>query len=139
MSYLNQPLAYFSSIPARICALLSLTASLLSTSCIGPVVEVIKVDPLIAEKLRTEIPVYGQSQLTNVHYKDVLPLQATSCKNMLWDPPATEQDATDQLRFKAHRLRANGIMNLICFSGVGIDKNCWGSVTCNASAIQVSP
>jgi hypothetical protein len=125
---------------------LPLAAGVLVAGCFniplhGPFVEVIKVDQLTAEKLKTEIPVYDRDQLKGVRYKVVQPLEATSCKNLLWDPPATEQDATDQLRFKARTVRANGLMNLSCFTGEGTSlyKNCWQSVTCNAIAIQVSP
>ena len=98
-------------------------------------------DQLTAEKLKTEIPVYDRDQLKGVRYKVVQPLESTSCKNLLWDPPATEQDATDQLRFKARTVRANGMMNLSCFTkeGTSLYKNCWQSVTCNAIAIQMSP
>ena len=70
----------------------------------------------------------------------VLPLEATSCKQLLWDPPATVEDATDQLRFKARTARANGIMDVSCGQkeGTSLSKNCWETVTCNATAIQVS-
>lgn len=140
MRHLGHVLAPFASLLVLAPALLPLAAGVLVAGC-GPFVEVIKVDQLTAEKLKTEIPVYDRDQLKGVRYKVVQPLEATSCKNLLWDPPATEQDATDQLRFKARTVRANGLMNLSCFTGEGTSlyKNCWQAFTCNAIAIQVSP
>ena len=146
MRHLGHVLAPFASLLVLAPALLPLAAGVLVAGCFnlplhGPFVEVIKVDQLTAEKLKTEIPVYDRDQLKGVRYKVVQPLEATSCKNMLWDPPPTEQDATDQLRFKARTVRANGMMNLSCFTkeGTSLSKNCWQSFTCNAIAIQVSP
>jgi len=140
MRHLGRVLAPFASLLVLAPALLPLAAGVLVAGCIGPFVEVIKVDQLTAEKLKTEIPVYDRDQLKGVRYKVVQPLEATSCKSLLWDPPATEQDATDQLRFKARTVRANAMMNLSCFTkeGMSTSKNCWQSVTCNAIAIQVS-
>jgi uncharacterized protein YbjQ (UPF0145 family) len=59
----------------------------------------------------------------------------------LWDPPATNEDAIDQLRFKASRLGANGIAQVFCDSGGEFDlgKNCWSSVKCRGTAIEVPP
>ena len=147
MRHLGHVLAPFASLLVLAPALLPLAAGVLVAGCgggpylHGPFVEVIKVDQLTAEKLKTEIPVYDRDQLKGVRYKVVQPLEATSCKNLLWDPPPTEQDATDQLRFKARTVRANGMMNLSCFTkeGTSLYKNCWQSFTCNAIAIQVSP
>ena len=144
MRHLGYVLAPFASLLVLVPALLPLAAGVLVVGCIylhGPFVEVIKVDQLTAENLKTEIPVYDRDQLKGVRYKVVQPLEATSCKNLLWDPPATEQDATDQLRFKARTVRANGMMNLSCFTkeGTSLYKNCWQSVTCNAIAILMSP
>lgn len=140
MRHLGRLLASIALIPALISALFPLAVGLLSASC-GPFVEVIKVDQRTAENLKTEIPVYDREKLKGISYKVVQPLEATSCKNLLWDPPATEQDATDQLRFKARSVHANGIMNMSCFDteGTSMYKNCWQSITCNAIAIQVSP
>jgi hypothetical protein len=72
-------------------------------------------------------------------YKAIQQIEATSCRSKLWDPPATNEDAIDQLRFKASRLGANGIAEVFCDSGGEFDlgKNCWSSVKCRGTAIEV--
>lgn len=60
----------------------------------------------------------------------------------LSDPPATNEDAIDQLRFKAARLRVNGIMDVFFCDSAGsfdLGKNCWSSVKCRGTAITVGP
>ena len=132
--------ASFAKLLALVPALLPLAASALVAGCLSPPL-VIKVDQPTAEKLKTEIPVYDRENLKGVSYKVVLPLEATSCKQPLWDLPATEQNAIDQLRFKARTVRANGIMNVSCGAkeGFSLVKNCYETVTCIATAVRVGP
>ena len=129
----------FASLLALAPALLPLAVGALVAGCAESFVE-IKMDQPAAEKLKTEIPIYTQEQLRGSNYKVVLPLKATSCKHLLWDPPITTEDATAQLRFQARTARANGIMSVTCSDkeGFSLTKNCWESITCNAIAIQVS-
>jgi len=101
--------------------------------------EVPKVGQLTTEERKTEIPIYDQTKLKGITYEVVQVIEATSCKHLPWASPATEQEATDQLRLKAHSLHANGIINMRCFGKTGVTNNCWESITCNAVAIQVSP
>lgn len=101
---------------------------------------VIKIDPPTAERLRTEIRVYDREDLKGVNYKVVLPVEAVSRQASGWEAPATEQNATDQLRLKVRTLRANGIMNLICVKeGMSLIRNDLGFVMCKALAIEVTP
>ncbi len=118
---------------------LVLVVGALEASCVGPRVEVVRVNPTEAEKLRKEIALYESEKMTGVTYKVLEPIEATSCKLKLWDPTASEQDATDQLRFKAAELGANGLLNISCGRKqmTSLTKNCWESITCNAAAIQV--
>jgi uncharacterized protein YbjQ (UPF0145 family) len=59
---------------------------------------------------------------------------------MLWAPSPTQDDATDQLRVKAARLDANGVLNVMCEapSGPSLITNCWSSLTCHGAAIKVT-
>lgn len=101
--------------------------------------EVPEVRRLTAEELKTETPIYDQTKLKGITYEVVQVIEATSCKHLPWASPPTEQEAIDQLRLTAHSLHANGIINMRCFGKAGVTNNCWGSITCNAVAIQVSP
>ncbi len=116
-----------------------LLAAAVPAGC-GPFVEVVKVDQAEADRLRAQIATYESEKLAAGSYKVLQPIEATSCKLMLWDPPATEQDAIDQLRTKAAKLDANGLMNMSCGAkqGTSLGKNCWESITCNAAAIHVA-
>jgi uncharacterized protein YbjQ (UPF0145 family) len=64
-------------------------------------------------------------------------MQATSCKNKVWDPPATKGNALQQLRLKALRAGANALVN-VNFDDQGTDTwgtNCWQSVTATGDAV----
>ena len=71
----------------------------------------------------------------------IQPIRATSCKQKIWDPGASQEDAIDQLRAKASRLGRNGIAGVICDDpeGMTLSKNCWSAFTCRANAIRTSP
>ncbi len=68
------------------------------------------------------------------------PVNATSCKNMMTDPPATRGDALRQLRLKALRMGANAVVN-VYFDERGTDAwgtNCWESVTATGDAVVIA-
>ena len=99
--------------------------------------ELIRVDPLTVDALRRDVPVYRLADLSEKNYRVVRPVTATSCSIKTWDPAPTPDDAIDQLRVKAARLGANGIMNVTCEPPVGVSvaMTCWASLTCHAAAI----
>jgi hypothetical protein len=99
--------------------------------------EVIRVDPLTVDALRRDVPVYRLGDLSEKNYRVVRPVTATSCSIKTWDPAPTPEDAIDQLRVKAARLGANGIMNVMCErpEGVSLAMTCWASLTCHGAAI----
>ena len=109
--------------------------------CIGPLVPVIKLEKELAMRLRKEIPVFDISELQEEKYRRIGQIEATSCMNKIWDSPASREDATDQLRYKASVLGGNGITNLNCEQreGTNLAKNCWNSVTCYGVAILLEP
>jgi uncharacterized protein YbjQ (UPF0145 family) len=67
-------------------------------------------------------------------------VNATSCKHLTSDPPATRGDALRQLRFKASKLGANAVVN-VYFDSRGTDPwgtNCWESVTATGDAVIIA-
>lgn len=115
--------------------------SIFHLSCFGPFVRVIDVDEAAAEKLKSEVKIYDSSELKNVKYERIDSIDATSCMNKLWDPPASEENAISQLRYRAVSLGGNGITNLLCGkeAGTSLRTNCWNSITCRGVAIKIVP
>ena len=71
-------------------------------------------------------------------YRVIGSVSATSCKAMAWDPDASEEDATNQILYKASELGADAIYDLKCgeLKGTSFSENCWNSLTCKAVAIE---
>jgi hypothetical protein len=88
--------------------------SCLVTSCFGSFSDHITIDPTTVADLRRQVPVYSESDVHTREYVLQQPLSAISCKNKLWDPAPTQEDATDQLRVKAARLGGNGLLHVVC-------------------------
>jgi len=68
----------------------------------------------------------------------VAEIDATSCKNKLWDPDPSQSNAIDQMKVKAAALGANGIA-AITFNDAGTSfmSNCWSSITAQGTAFRV--
>ncbi len=124
-----------------LCLSLSYVLLLLVHGCVGPLVPVIKLNRETAMRLRKEISIYEISQLKDTEFVRIAQVEATSCMNKIWDPPSSEEDALDQLRYKAAAMGANGLTNVICekCEGTNLAKNCWNSVTCYGVAILLEP
>lgn len=105
----------------------------------GPQIAVLKVDPSTALEVRNAVKIYTTRQLAEKEYEDLGPIEATSCKSLMWEPVPTREDAVNQLRVRTINLGGNGLLNLICDAreGTSVSKNCWSSITCAASAIEV--
>lgn len=110
----------------------------ISFGCMGPLVPVIRIDDETKHRLSKEIDVYEGSNLKSLAYRRLGPIQATSCMNKIWDPPASRDNALDQLRYKTSAMGGNAVINLMCEGdeGTNIAKNCWSSITCYAVAIN---
>lgn len=108
--------------------------------CFGPFFEHIRVDPTTVDELRRQVPVYTENDFQGREYTIIRSLNATSCKNNLWDPWPTSGNAIDQLRVKAARLGGNGLFNVWCEapSGTSLTTNCWSSLTCHGAAVKVT-
>jgi hypothetical protein len=122
--------------PLRIVSALTLFVAIYGC---GPQVAVLKVDPSTALMARSSVKIYTTRQLADKKYEDFGPIEATSCKSLMWEPVPTREDAVNQLRVRAMNLGGNGLLNLMCDAreGTSVSKNCWSSITCAASAIQV--
>ena len=113
-----------------------LVCLLLLGAC-SPFVEVLRLDDDVRARVRAEVKQYTDPPASSTAIKD---LEATSCQLGLSHPKATNQDAIDQLHFKASRLGANGLANVFCDTPGTFDlgKNCWTSVKCRGTAIKVA-
>lgn len=68
------------------------------------------------------------------------PVEATSCKHLLTDPPSSRANATEQLKIKTLRMGGDAVIDYSCDSA-GTDAhgtNCWNSVACGGTAVKVS-
>jgi hypothetical protein len=66
-------------------------------------------------------------------------VQATSCKFLLWDAPASTGDAIEQVKVKAHRAGADSVVDVTCDDlGASLETNCWSSITCSGIAVNVA-
>jgi hypothetical protein len=99
----------------------------LVAGCFGPSSEYIQIDPTTVGDLRRHVPLYTENVVHDREYAILQPLSAISCKNLLWAPSPTQDDATDQLRVKAARLGGDGLLNVRCEapSGTSLITNCW--------------
>jgi hypothetical protein len=109
------------------------------SACTGPLVPVIEIDKQTSARLRTAVPVLETAPLPDVAHVRREPLEATSCKLLLWDSDATSDNAIDQLRYQAEQLGANAVAEVRCgaIEDTSYDKNCWNSVTCRGVAIKL--
>ena len=92
------------------------------------------------------LPPETATQANNVQILDAVPpratlvglVTATSCKNLMWQPEATQGDALAQLKVKAVNLGANAISG-VSYSpdGTSLVTNCWSSVTATGTAVKV--
>jgi hypothetical protein len=114
--------------------------SFLVAGCFGPSVAYIQMDPATVGELRGQVPLYTEHAVQGREYAIIQPLSGISCKNMVWAPSPTRNDATDQLRVQAARLDGNGLLDVTCEapSGPSLLTNCWSSLTCHGAAIQVT-
>ena len=104
----------------------------------GPKVERVLLTEQYRADLRSRVAQYTEPP---PNYKTLQQIEATSCRYLFWEEPATQEDAIDQLRFKAARLGANGILDVSCDGKriFNLVKDCWSLVKCRGMAIDVGP
>jgi hypothetical protein len=121
-----------------ICNVLALVVSISAFAC-GPSVDVLHVNEQAAERLEKEVKIYDSTDKSSSWYATLGLVHASSCKLNFWDPPATQEDALVQLRYKAKALGADGLTDINCtHGGPSLSLGCWDSFTCQARAIRVT-
>jgi len=119
---------------------LILLSSLILSSC-GPKVDVLDLST-VDQKILTEASKVQIFKLDNAQPKPEIKeyvgeITAYSCKHLSWDPPASKGDALKQLKVKAVKQGANGVID-ITFDARGTDTfgtNCWESVQASGTAV----
>lgn len=103
----------------------------------GSFVEVVDVSAARAGPAAS-VQVLTREQLQGRKTEMVQTISATSCKNKIWDPEPTQENAVEQLRVKAARIGANTVTNLFCRPepNVNLGTNCWSAVVCEAAALR---
>lgn len=107
-------------------------------ACAGPLVPVAKVDDGQAVELQKTVRVFPPDQ-TPKTARALGSVTATSCKNKMWDKDPTEEDATNQLSLYSRGMGGNAVGNLVCepVAGTSLATNCWSSITCRGTAINL--
>lgn len=116
------------------------TALLSLTGCVGPLVQHVRIDDSTVGVLKERVVVLSEEQSKQRKFTVISPIKATSCKNKLWEPAPSNEDATNQLRVMASSLGADALVNVYCEApqGTSLTTNCWSSVVCHAAAARLA-
>jgi hypothetical protein len=112
-------------------------SAFLLTAC-GSFVEIRDEAKLSQNKLQeiNDLPIYEQREVKRGSYKSLGDFHGYSCKNKIWDKPATKSDAMKQLKIKASSAGANAVILDSCYGeGTTYSKNCWEAFTCSGAAV----
>jgi uncharacterized protein YbjQ (UPF0145 family) len=119
---------------------LILLSSIILSGC-GPKVDVLDLSTvdqkILSEASKVQIFKLDNAQPKPEIEKYVGEITAYSCKHLSWDPPASKGDALKQLKVKAVKQGANGVID-ITFDARGTDTfgtNCWESVQASGTAV----
>lgn len=84
------------------------------------------------------MPIYNEAQLKDKKYKILNVVEGISCKNKLWNRPATKTNSILQSKYWAYMMGADAILNIQCEKPrkTKTTYNCWESITCTAQAIK---
>jgi hypothetical protein len=113
---------------------------LLLSGCFGPRVSVLRLREDDAQRLAQEVPILdADAPVSAMDHLDEV--SAVSCRNKIWDKTASEEDALNQLRYRATLMGGNALAPVLCErpEGTNLLRNCWTSVTCHGAAVRVSP
>ena len=109
--------------------------------CTGPIVHIQEIDPLITNR----VIIHPNNLILQKEGVKVLGIvDATSCKHLAWEPPASLENCTSQMQMKAAKLGANGLIvggaerQVADLIKTGINRNCWSTVDCTGIAIIVT-
>jgi hypothetical protein len=117
-----------------------LTLSIAISAC-GPRVERIKMASVTPaeEQAAIRVRIFPVGSTYPEVIRHLGPISAFSCKNKVWDKPASTGDAFAQLRLKALRMGANAVIDVTSDTR-GTDTwgtNCWESVQAEGTAVVV--
>jgi hypothetical protein len=113
-------------------------STILLAGCIGALVHIESVDKQTIDRVQVFA---DKSILQNANVRILGVVDATSCRNLAWEPPASIENCTMQMQMRARRLGANGIVlgasddKIANFLSTGINRNCWSTVDCTGVAI----
>jgi outer membrane murein-binding lipoprotein Lpp len=113
------------------------SATLFLAGCVGPMVPIQSVETtgIQVAEAAAKITVVSADKAKTM--QDIGEVKGYSCKNKLWDPAATADAATFQVKLAAAQRDATAITNLKCSEGAtSFATNCWQSFTCTASALR---
>lgn len=124
----------------NISKVIALSSIALLTGCVGPLVRIEKID----DATKNKVQVYPDSTiLQKTGVKSLGIVEATSCRNQAWEPPASLENCTAQMQVRAAKIGANGLIvgagdrQVANFITTGINRNCWSTVDCTGVAIVV--
>ena len=126
----------------KISTTLFVVSTLISLSgCVGPLVRIESIDNQTISKVKV-FP--DNTVLQNPKVRILGVVEATSCRNLAWEPPASIENCTAQMQMRAAKLGANGIIlgvadrKVADFISTGINRNCWSTVDCSSIAIIIA-
>lgn len=101
--------------------------------------QVERVADLAPEQLRQIHSIRIVTGADNITYKSLGMIKGLSCKGSPYSGASAQEDALMQLKIKAVKLGANGILFPTCSHDVSVDwsNNCWESWVCMAEAILI--
>lgn len=115
-----------------------LVSALVLSGCAGlwQVERVADLSPQQLQQIHSIRVVTGEENIT---YKSLGMIKGLSCKGSPYSGASTREDAMMQLKIKAVKLGANGILFPTCSHDVSVDwsNNCWESWVCMAEAIVI--
>lgn len=106
---------------------------------IGPLTNVIDIENLdsVTRQRVDAIKIIDDKDTEEIKF--LKKVKTTSCKNQVYDPPASRQNAVEQLKYMALENNADAIKNVICTpkEGTSFVKNCWESITCSGDLVLI--
>ncbi|SEL64857.1 RcsF lipoprotein [Nitrosovibrio tenuis] len=116
----------------------ALIVVLLLTGCAG-LGQVERISDLSGEQLKQmrDIQLYDSDK--GLNFRSHGRIKGLSCKGSGWSGYSREDSAMTQLKIKAVKVRANGILYPTCSHDASVDwgNNCWESWVCVGEAITV--
>mgnify|MGYP006428580899 FL=1 len=103
-----------------------------SIGCMAP-----KLMPLSDEE-KERYKIYSDSELKHIKHKRLWPVESYHCKRLNNFESANYKIGLKELIREAHLLGGNALSSLECtVGGTSIIKNCWESIKCTATAINI--